>query len=64
MSRDLLPFADPRLAYRPCRADGLDRNLRVLPPVDYAHLIGHKGLVIPCDYPECHDCAPRREVTR
>jgi hypothetical protein len=58
----LWQYDDPRLAYTPCREDGLDRNLRFLPRVDYKSGVGHQGLVIPCSYPQCEPCRTRRPL--
>lgn len=54
----LLGFRNALLDYTPCRADGLDANLTHLNPVDYASGL-HKGLVTPCDWPDCQDCRSR-----
>ena len=36
------------LVYTPCRADGLDRNLRHLKDVDFYAGFGRKGLTLIC----------------
>lgn len=46
-----------KLAYTPCRKDGLDRNLRNVKMVDYEACVrvhGHPvmGLTLVCEYPD------------
>lgn len=50
-----------KLAVRPCREDGLDRNITHLNEVDYLHGIGHKGLIEPCEFEWCKICSGRRK---
>jgi len=46
------------LAYTPCRADGLDRNLKNLKKVDFHH--DCKGLTLTCGLNcECYVCRPK-----